>query len=274
MMKNKHNKKRNVAFIYEALINTVTTAVLNKNEVKRESATSIIKEFYKDTEIAKEHQIYTTILECENLDKETAEKIITEAKRTHDKINKQQLFSEQTALIKSINKNLGAETFSVFVPSYKSLASVAQLFNQEVTVRDRVLLEGKVVETMTTPEAKENQKLEQIDEIVMNKFLEKFNNKYQDNLNEGQKTLLAKYISSFADNGVELKVYLNEELGKIKKELNTLLEDKETCDESMTSSTKQVLEIIEQAGKVQVDENLLVNVMKFQQLVEEIHNDD
>ena len=162
MMKNKHNKKRNVAFIYEALINTVTTAVLNKNKVKRESATSIIKEFYKDTEIAKEHQIYTTILECENLDKETAEKIITEAKRTHDKINKQQLFSEQTALIKSINKNLGTETFSVFVPSYKSLASVAQLFNQEVTVRDRVLLEGKVVETMTTPEAKENQKLEPV----------------------------------------------------------------------------------------------------------------
>ena len=69
-------------------------------------------------------------------------------------------------------------------------------------------------------------------------------------------------------------MYLNEELGKIKKELNTLLEDKETCDESMTSSTKQVLEIIEQAGQVQVDENLLVNVMKFQQLVEEIHNDD
>lgn len=273
-MKNKHNKKRNVAFIYEALINTVTTAVLNKNEVKRESATSILKEFYKGTEIAKEHQIYTTILECENLDKETAEKIITEAKRTHDKISKTQLFSEQTALIKAINKDLGLETFSVFVPSYKSLASVAQLFNQEITIKDRVLLEGKVVETMTIPEAKENQKLEQIDEIVMNKFLEKFNNKYQDNLNEGQKTLLAKYISSFADNGVELKVYLNEELGKIKKELSTLLEDKETCDEQMTSSTKQVLEIIEQAGKVQVDENLLVNVMKFQQLVEEIHNDD
>tara|TARA_Y100000593_G_scaffold4019_1_gene7950 strand:- start:92632 stop:93456 length:825 start_codon:yes stop_codon:yes gene_type:complete len=274
MMKNKHNKKRNVAFIYEALINTITTAVLNKDDSKRQIATSIIKEFYKNTEVEKEHQIYTTILECENLDKDTAEKIIAEAKRTHDRINKKQLFSEQTALIKSINKNLGTETFSVFVPSYKSLASVAQLFNQEMTVRDRVLLEGKVVETMTTPEAKEEQKLEQIDEIVMNKFLEKFNDKYKDNLTEGQKTLLAKYISSFADNGVELKVYLNEELGKIKGELNSLLEDKETCDDQMTKSTKQVLTILEQAKQNPIDENLLVSVMKFQQLVEEIHNDD
>ena len=96
MMKNKHNKKRNVAFIYEALINTVTTAVLNKDEPRRLKATSIIKEFYKNTEIAKEHEIYTTILECEDLAKEVAEKIIAEAKRTHDKINKEKLFTEQT----------------------------------------------------------------------------------------------------------------------------------------------------------------------------------
>ena len=273
-MKNKHNKKRNVAFIYEALINIVTESVVNKDESRRKIATSIIKEFYSKTEISREHAIYTTILESEGIDKDMAEKIISEAKRVHDKINKENLFKEQTALIKKINKELGIETFSVFVPSYKSLASVSQLFNQEMTVRDRVLLEAKVVETMTIPNAKQQQKLEQIDEIVMNKFLEKFNSKYRDSLNEGQKTLLAKYISSFADNGVELKIYLNEELGKIKKELNTLLEDRETCDEQMTVSTKQVLEIIDQTKETQVDENLLVSVMKFQQLVEEIHNDD
>ena len=273
-MKNKHNKKRNVAFIYEALINTVTTAVLNKDEPRRLKATSIIKEFYKNTEIAKEHEIYTTILECEDLAKEVAEKIIAEAKRTHDKIDKERLFTEQTALIKAINKNLGAETFSVFVPSYKSLASVAQLFNQEMTVRDRVLLENKVVETMTVPEAKEEQKLEQIDEIVLNKFLEKFNDKYKDSLNEGQKTLLSKYISSFADNGIELKLYLNEEVGNMKCELNSLLENKELCDDQMTNLANQVLTILEETKTKQVDEHMLVNIMKVQQLVEEIHNDD
>ena len=273
-MKSKHNKKRNVAFVYEALVNVVTTSVIDKNEEKRKTAIDILKEFYKNTEIAKEHEIYTTILECDSLDTKTAEKIVAEAKRTHDKLDKQKLFTEQTALIKAINKNLGTDTFSVFVPSYKSLASVAQLFNQEVTVRDRVLLETKVIEAMTIPEAKEEQKLEQIDEIVLNTFLEKFNSKYQDTLNEGQKKLLSKYISSFADNGVELKLYLNEEVGNMKKELNSLLENEEICDEQMTKSAKQVLAILEEARSKQVDEHMLVNFMKVQQLVEEIHNDD
>jgi len=274
MMKSKHNKKRNVAFVYEALVNVITTAVIKKEQSQREIAIDILKEFYKNTEIAKEHEIYTTILECENLDAATAEKIIAEAKRTHDKLDKQKLFTAQTALIKSINKNLGTETFSVFVPSYKSLASVAQLFNQEVTVRDRVLLENKVIERMTIPEAKEEQKLEQIDDIVLGKFLEKFNNKYKDSLNEEQKNLLSKYISSFSDNGLELKIYLNEELGRIKEELLALLEDKETCDEQMSKSTKKVLTILDEAKELPVNEKLLTNVMKIQQLVEVINNDD
>jgi len=274
MMKSKHNKKRNVAFVYEALVNVVTTAVINKKEKEHKSAIAILKEFYRNTEIAKEHQIYATILECEGLENATAEKIIAEAKRTHDKLDKQKLFTVQTALIKAINKNLGTETFSVFVPSYKSLASVAQLFNQEVTVRDRVLLETKVIEGMTIPEAKENQKLEQIDDIVLNKFLEKFNSKYGNVLNEGQKTLLSKYISSFADNGLDLKVYLNEELSNMKRELSSLLENKELCDEQMSQSAQKVLTILENAKTEPVSENMLTTVMKVQQLVEELNNDD
>ena len=274
MMKSKHNKKRNVAFVYEALVNVVTTALINKKNEERESAIAILKEFYSNTEIAKEHRIYATILECENLDTTTAEKIITEAKRTHDKLDKQKLFTEQTAMIKAINKNLGTETFSVFVPSYKSLASVAQLFNQEVTVRDRVLLETKVIEGMTIPEAKEGQKLEQVDEIVLNKFLEKFNSKYGDTLNENQKTLLYKYISSFTDNGIELKVYLNEELADIKRGLSNLLENESLCDDQMASSAKKVLTILEEAKDRPINEDTLTNVMKVQQLIEEINNDD
>ena len=42
----------------------------------------------------------------------------------------------------------------------------------------------------------------------------------------------------------------------------------------MTKSAKQVLAILEEAKEKQVDEHMLVNFMKVQQLVEEIHNDD
>lgn len=270
MMRNKHNKKRNVAFIYEALTLTITESIINKNDDKKNKAMSILKEFFNDTEIAKEHNIYRSILECKGVAPAVAEKIIVESKRQHDTLDKQKLFSEQTALIKMINKNLDTEVFSTFVPSYKSLATISQMFNIDVSIRDRVLLENKVVEEMVCEEKREEKKLEQIDEIVMNKFLEKFNSKYSEVLSENQRTLLMKYISSFSDNGLELKAYLNEEIGEIRSKITDLMEDKKLCDEQMTGSVKKVLTILESHKDNPIDDEMLKDILKFQDLVKEM----
>lgn len=274
MMRNKHNKKRNVAFIYEALTLTITESIINKDAGKKSKAMKIIKEFFQDTEISREHEIYRSILECKGVEKNLAEKIIVEAKKQHDSLDKQKLFSEQTALIKMINKNLDSEVFSTFVPSYKSLATISQMFNYDVSIRDRVLLENKVLEEMISEDKREEEKLEQIDELVMNQFLEKFNTKYSGVLSENQRTLLTKYISSFSDNGLELKVYLNEEIGSIKKAIRGLEEDKEVCDSEMRSSVEKVLEILDSHSNRPIDEEMLKDVLKFQDLVKEIKSHD
>tara|TARA_B100001758_G_C18343650_1_gene575795 strand:- start:277 stop:1107 length:831 start_codon:yes stop_codon:yes gene_type:complete len=273
-MRNKHNKKRNVAFIYEALTLTITESIISKDDERKSEAMRILKEFFQDTEIAKEHEIYRSILECKGIDKEIAEKIIAEARRRHDSLDKQKLFSEQTALIKMINKNLDSEVFSTFVPSYKSLATISQMFGAETTIKDRVLLETKVVEEMVDEEKREEEKLEQIDEIVMNRFLEKFNSKYSGVLSENQKTLLMKYISSFSDNGLELKAYLNEEIGEIKSRISQLMEDKEVCDSQMLGSAKKVMSILESHRENPINDEMLKDVLKFQELVKEMDNHD
>jgi hypothetical protein len=274
MMRNKHNKKRNVAFIYEALTLTITESIINKDDSKKTKIMEIIKEFFNDTEVAKEHDIYRSILGCKGIEKSVAEKIITEAKRQHDTLDKQKLFSEQTALIKMINKNLDTEVFSTFVPSYKSLATISQMFNIDVSIRDRVLLENRVVEEMVFEEKREETKLEQIDEIVMNKFLEKFNSKYSGVLSENQRTLLMKYISSFSDNGLELKVYLNEEIGEIKSKITGLMEDKKLCDSQMKGSVEKVLTILESHKEKPVNDEMLKDILKFQDLVKEMSSHD
>jgi len=274
MMRNKHNKKRNVAFIYEALTLTITESIINKNSERKSHAMGIIKEFFQDTEISKEHDIYRSILGCKGIEKPIAEKIIAEAKRQHDALDKQKLFSEQTALIKMINKNLDTEVFSTFVPSYKSLATISQMFSVDVSIRDRVLLEGKVIEEMVNEGKREEKKLEQIDELVMNKFLEKFNTKYSDVLSENQRTLLTKYISSFSDNGLELKAYLNEEIGEIKNKIDELTKDEEVCDSQMKKSVDRVMEILESHSNKPIDEEMLKDILKFQDLVKEMENHD
>jgi len=274
MMRNKHNKKRNVAFIYEALTLTITESIINKDDDRKSKAMAIMKEFFYDTEIAKEHNIYRSILECREIEKQLAEKIIVEAKRQHELLDKKKLFVEQTELIKMINKNLESEVFNTFVPSYKSLATVSQMFNIDVSIRDRVLLENRVVEEMVVEHARQEKKLEQIDELVMNRFLDKFNNKYSEVLSENQKTLLMKYISSFSDNGLELKAYLNEEIAIIKEQIGKLRGDKELCDSQMNSSAERVLEILESHKEKPINDEMLKDVLKFQQLVEEISHDD
>jgi hypothetical protein len=274
MMRNKHNKKRNVAFIYEALTLTITESIINKNDEKKSKAMKIIKEFFHDTEVSKEHEIYRSILGCKGIEKTIAEKIILESKKQHDSLDKTKLFSEQTALIKMINRNLDNEVFSTFVPSYKSLATISQMFSVDVSIRDRVLLENMVIEDMVSEEKREEKKLEQIDEIVMNKFLEKFNTKYSEVLSENQRTLLMKYISSFSDNGLELKTYLNEEIGDIKSRIKGLLANNELCDAQMSKSVDRVLEILDSHSSKPIDEEMLKDVLKFQDLVKEMENHD
>jgi len=274
MMRNKHNKKRNVAFIYEALTLTITESIINKDDDRKSKAMAIIKEFFQDTEVSKEHEIYRSIMECRGIEGSVAEKIIVEAKRRHDALDKSKLFSEQTALIKMINKNLDTEVFSTFVPSYKSLATISQMFGAEASIKDRVLLENRVIEEMVCVEKREEKKLEQIDELVMNRFLEKFNSKYSGALTENQKTLLMKYISSFSDNGVELKIYLNEEIGLIKEKLSDLMKDSEVCDSQMLGSAQKVMSILESHKESPINDEMLKDVLKFQELVKEMDNHD
>ena len=46
-MRIKHNKKRNTAFVYEALINEATVAILKKNPERRNKAIKLIKFYQK-----------------------------------------------------------------------------------------------------------------------------------------------------------------------------------------------------------------------------------
>ena len=60
----KHNKKRNTAFIYEALVREVVKQSIAKNSQKRNLAISLIKEFFnKNTLLYKDLQLYKSILE-------------------------------------------------------------------------------------------------------------------------------------------------------------------------------------------------------------------
>jgi hypothetical protein len=83
--------------------------------------------------------------------------------------------------------------------------------------------------------------------------------------------LLNLYISSFADNSLTLKSFLNEEIGRLKASVGQSLEMAEFKeDEDMREKAKKVIEILEGFGTSQIDDKLLITVLKTQELVKEL----
>ena len=272
-MKLKHNKKRNTAFIYEALIKEATSALLKNNTEKREKIVKIIrKHFNQKSLLRRDLGCYRSLYENQSLERPICEKIVTEAKISQRLIDPHGLFKQQTELISDINKEVSRDVFANFVPNYKTLASIAQLFSDKLTPKDAIILENQIIEAMMANSHKNNE-FEKIDEIIVRKFIQKFNEKYGDDLLVEQKELLSYYITSFTDNAVELKMFLNEEIKRLKEQLAKAKEFDEIKNDSvMIEKADKILEKLHSFNASTINDNVLTTVIKTQELVKEIYN--
>jgi hypothetical protein len=274
MTKFKHNKKRNTAFIYECLVIELTKAVLGNDKNSQSNIKSIIKEhFKKDSALLNDLKTYQAITETKDVAQDTAAKILEEAKKQKSSIDSKQLFNEQNKVINKINKSLSTNFFSNFIPNYKDLASVSQIFNTSVPIKSRVLLEQEVIGAMSKTE-EEKQEMLPVDSLTYKIFTQKFNEQYSDSLLEEQKALLEKYISSFKDNGLELKIHLDQEIGRLKEEIqqcssNNVIQENEMLKQKLS----QVSEILNGFASQAPNEEMLTKVISIQSLVKEIQED-
>lgn len=271
-MKMKHNKKRNTAFIFEALIRELTKAVVAQDKPKQKKIIKIIRENFKGrTLLAKDLEAYKTILESKDLDKKTAEKLIFEARMIKMSINHKVLFEMQSEVIDLINKEVSPEVFNNFVPNYKDLATVFQIFHPRTKAKQRVLLENQVIENMLSGEAKERESIKPIDNLTYKTFVKKFNEKYGESLLSEQKELLKHYIGSFSDNGIDLKAFLSEEIGRLREvvESSTQLTEVKQ-DGAILEGTQKVLNVIDGFKQRDIDNKFIHDVLKIQNLAKEI----
>ena len=119
-----------------------------------------------------------------------------------------------------------------------------------------------------------NKEFLDIDNVVYRTFVQKFNDKYNGELLDEQKELLTRYIVSFVDNALDLKSYLNEEIARLKIALEEAKTNQEIkSDTDMVFKTDKVLNRLNEFSKQPLSDNLLLTVMKTQQLVREINTD-
>ena len=167
-MKNRHNKKRNTAFLFEVLVLELTKSIVNKQSKRSAQIKSILKENFNSSSIlGDEMRCYKALKPEESLDKESAQRLVQEAKSLYGTLNQQDIFKKQTRVINEINKRLGRGVFSNFVADYQIYATMSQIFGKSVPLKRKVILERKLVDhlqsgkktetKMKTPDALELQ---------------------------------------------------------------------------------------------------------------------
>lgn len=274
-IKFKHNKRKNTGFLYEVLAQELTKAVVAKNGVLRQKILEIVKKcFSKNSLLRKELSIYQELCEMKRMSPALAEKVFAEIKKEYAHIDRELLEKEQSNLFAEMKKTFPQDIFSTFIPNYRSLATIEQLFNRNISISSRMLLEQEFVKRISSPELKEEKVLVPIDNITLKVFVDNFNKKYS-HLHEEQKKLLGKFITSFNNNGLELKLFLNEEIGRLKKEMGFALKEEVVIkDEQTISSVKKVISLLEDYARKDIDREMIENVLKIQNVVREIKTND
>ena len=271
----KHNKKRNTIFLYEALVRELTKATVERHQERRKTILGIVKEHFNiDTLMGREVRIYKNILETKDAKQNIAEKILSESKIEYSVLNKKQLFTEQSQMISRINKELSKDVFTTFVPNYKNLATLHQVFNNvDLSAKERVLLEEEVLGLMTEATQQiEKKELKHIDSLVFKSFVERFNKEYSGLLEE-QKSLLASFIGSGIGGDLEFQIYLNGEIGRLKDEVSEAKETQEFKeDKDMLDKAGQVLNLLEGFSQKPLEDGDLKKILKIQELAREIKN--
>jgi len=275
-MKIKHSKYKNTGILFELLTRQLTSDTIAG--VQPKSLGFLKKHFNSKTELLKEYKIYHT-LSTKKLKKDSqATVLIEELIKAHINLNKSKLRREKYNLIKEIKETYDITNFfNSKIKNYKIMASIFNLlenqptnplstFNSKITLVEHIT--GKQNPRKKDLVLNEIQSSDKSTRLITYKvILEKFNDKYKD-LANNQKTLLKEYVNSVS-NSPSLKLYINEEIKKIKKQLSKyskIVEDKAVAIK--LNETKDLIQPV--LKKLNVHDDNVTNLLNYYELINEL----
>ena len=280
----KHNKIKNTGILYELLSRQITVDVIN--DEKNSKSVKLFKEFFnKNTEMGKEYELYSILLEKKYKNDSHASQLVEAVVKSRRKLSNRRLNNEKYNLIKTIKENYDIkEFFNTRIPNFKIMASVYKLFGTEtgkedfgpVQRTDSVITITEHITQNTTHSNKTNKVVKEFKEqgkdlrlLSYQLLVDKFNSKYK-TLNENQKNLLKEYINNVSNTN-SLKGFIDSEVVKIKKALKSLLP--KVNDKITKIKLSEAIDYTDSAtkGKVVQDKHV-VALMRYYELIKEIKN--
>ena len=277
----KHNKIKNTAILYELLSRQITVDVMN--DTKSPKSVRLFKEFFsKNTEMGKEYELYSILLEKKYKNDSHANSLIEAVVKSRRKLSNRRLANEKFNLIKSIKENYDIkEFFNTRIPNFKIMASIYKLFGSETGREDFgpvertdsvITITEYIIQDKVSSKNKINEFSEHDEDLRLLSYqllVDKFNSKYK-SLNENQKNLLKQYINNVSNTN-SLKEFIDNEVAKIKKALKRLLPN--VNDNITKIKLSEAISYTDTAtrGKVVKDKHV-VALMRYYELIKEIES--
>jgi hypothetical protein len=275
----KHSKFKNTGVLFELLVRQVASDTLNNVD---SNALPLIKKYFaKSTELAKELNLYQTLVKEQFSKEDKAGSLIDAVVSARKGLNNSVLSRQKYALIKEIKNHYVLEDFfKSKVNNYKVLASAYKLFeytvadspvdivNNKYTLVEHITRSSKKVATPINEMELFTKQDKDVRLLTYKILVDKFNEKYFD-LNEGQKSVLRAYINSVTE-GSELKDYVVTESKKLRKTILGL--SKKVTDTVTTIKLTEVANLLNTFTTAKsVKENHLVSLLRYHELVKELN---
>lgn len=278
MKKLKHSKYKNTGILFEMLVRKLTSETLSSD---KSITIDIIKKYFgKNTELAKELQLYNALVKEQFKSEARAIDYVNNVKDAYKKLNQTTLRRQRYNLVKEISENFVFENMSkIHIANYKTLASIYMLFEHDETASTKQLLECKnvILDHMMLTERKIEEKDPIIESfskqekamrlLTYKLMIDKFNSKYS-SLNESQKQLLNKYITNVNDTEA-LREYIQKVIPSLKK---TLAEHAKRITDKVTQIKVQKLSemLCNVENMKKIKESHVLSLLRYMDLVDEL----
>ena len=277
----KHSKYKNTGVLFELLVRQATSDLMSNKDPK---AVKIFKKYFTNTELGKEYNLYSSVLNSPKLNETKAEILVTTIVEQAKKLDRVKLDKEKYNLIKEIKKSYDLDDFfKAKIETYKIYASIYTLIENQIStevhdtkqiitnklsllehITKESLTERKVASKVVEEFMKEDKEIR----ILAYKILvEKFNDRYAGLSNE-QRDLLKEYINNISDT-TKLRTYLNTKLLEVKTEITSLKAT--TKDKVLQIKLNEVLNFIKPMNPNEsIKDEVLIGLMQYYQLISEL----
>ena len=217
----------------------MSKGIVENNHETLATAKNIIKTYFKPgTELYKEHKLFQALIKPEISDPSLATAILGEAKKASRSHDHSRLEREKSKMIRDINLSFGKSFYKTKIKEYKDFATIQTLINdwrcESKDFERLVEYENKahniLIRKKSTVSLAE-QRVPEVDNLVVKIMTEKFNNRYKSRLTDVQKSLIKQYV--FAETSYSFKSTLE----SIKENCLTGLKVyHDSCDSSLVKS--------------------------------------